>query len=122
MEETIASYEGEDFEEYDHNMTIIFISKHLDAFLTSANQSLVRGIISDVATFVKDESIYPLLGASSVADVTEMETMVNDTFDELVTLVSVIKDYNAETLTLEQEEKIIDFSSLVEFLFGGPAE
>ncbi|HNZ50195.1 MAG TPA: hypothetical protein PLW60_00130 [Bacilli bacterium] len=122
LEETIASYEGEDFEEYDHNMTIIFISKHLDAFLTSANQSLVRGIISDVATFVKDESIYPLLGASSVADVTEMETMVNDTFDELVTLVSVIKDYNAETLTLEQEEKIIDFSSLVEFLFGGPAE
>ncbi|HOH18524.1 MAG TPA: hypothetical protein PK087_04290, partial [Bacilli bacterium] len=120
LEATIDSYEGEDFEEYDHNMTAIFISTHLSAYLTNANQSLIRGIITDLATFAKNESIYPLLGATSLTDVTEMETMVNGTFDQIVSLAGEIKDYKIATLTQAQKAKIEEFGSLVAFLFDGP--
>jgi len=120
LEATIDSYEGEDFEEYDHNMTAIFISTHLSAYLTNANQSLIRGIITDLATFARNESIYPLLGATSLTDVTEMETMVNGTFDQIVSLAGEIKDYKIATLTQAQKAKIEEFGSLVAFLFDGP--
>ncbi|MGD9604829.1 MAG: hypothetical protein AB7V00_01575 [Bacilli bacterium] len=105
-------------DDYESSVTAIFMAKHLNSFFTSANQTLVRGIITDVATFAKNESIYSFMEAT-LTDITDAETKLNDVFDDLISLSAIIKDYNASALTTEQILKIQELTDLfINFSFG----
>ncbi|MGD9887408.1 MAG: hypothetical protein AB7T03_05570 [Bacilli bacterium] len=117
---------GENYEEnpayweddYEENCIVIFVSKHVNAFFTSANQTLFRGLITDVATFAKNEDIYTLMDLV-LADITEMEANVNTAFDDMISLANTIKGFNAATITTEQEATIQEFMDVFNNLFGG---
>ena len=117
---------GENYEEnpaywednYEEYSIVIFVSKHVNAFFTSANQTLFRGLITDVATFAKNEDIYTLMDLV-LADITEMETNVNTAFDDIISLANTIKGFNAATITTEQETTIQEFMDVFNNLFGG---
>jgi hypothetical protein len=96
---------------YENHATIIFVANHVNTFFSSANQALVEGLITDLATLMKNEDIYTLNGMT-LASVLELETKVNDAFDDLILLSSVIKNYNPASLTTEQLTKIQEFMDI----------
>ncbi len=102
-------------DEYERNYSVIFVAKHANTFFNSANKTLVENVITDIATFAKNEEIYSLI-QMTLTEVTDMETLVNDVFDDLILLSATIKDYNAANLTAAQLLKIEEFLTAFESL------
>ncbi|HBP26237.1 MAG TPA: hypothetical protein DD618_04725 [Acholeplasmatales bacterium] len=106
-------YENPDYfeDDYEENATTIFICKHFNAFFNSANQALARGLITDLATLAKNESVYTMM-EMTLDQVNSLETQINDAFDGAITKAAIIKDYNPASLTTAQLDEIAALQAL----------
>lgn len=98
-------------DDYEQNAITIFICQHIDAFFNSANQTLARGLITDLATLAKNESVYSMM-EMTLDQVNALETQINDAFDGAITKSAIIKDYDPASLTAAQLEEIAALQAL----------
>jgi hypothetical protein len=91
----------------------IFMAGHVDAFFTSNNERLLTGFVTSAFTVLKRTEVLAFLEITLV-DMQEMEGNINQMITDFLGQAEIIKTYDVDTLTTEQETIIDDWTAIVE--------
>jgi hypothetical protein len=91
----------------------------LDLTLSSANEAIIYSIIDTIFDdILKDADMMELHGLA-LTDIDTMKTMIEGQADEFITEVQAIADFNFNTLTYDQEERILAIGQMIQMLLSG---
>jgi hypothetical protein len=89
----------------------IFMAGHVDAFFTSNNERLLTGFVASAFTVLRRTEVLAFLEITLV-DMQEMEGNINQMIADFLAQADVVKIYDVDTLTPEQETAIDDWIAI----------
>ncbi|MDP3131068.1 MAG: hypothetical protein Q8N15_07050, partial [Bacillota bacterium] len=110
---TDYDYDGE----YGRYASVIFIAHHLDAWITTTQETQIDAVVGAAFDFMANADFLTVTGMT-LQQVNDMETALVGAIDDVIAQAGTVGAYDADTLTVAQMDAINEFMSIIPNAFG----